>query len=92
MKGIKIYKQNCDPKDAEDRTLPYTSYLVEYKLDGKTCYDLAITGKKVDLLITIGTCIETISSGSHKLKEELILNYGTIQTNRKKARKNDNLF
>tara|TARA_Y100000004_G_scaffold125305_1_gene140977 strand:+ start:4585 stop:4851 length:267 start_codon:yes stop_codon:yes gene_type:complete len=49
LKGIKIYKQNCDPKDAEDRTLPYTSYLVEYKMDGKTCYDLAITGKKVDL-------------------------------------------
>ena len=49
LTGIKILKQNCDPKDAEDKSLPYTAFLVEYKQDGKSVYDLAIGNKSVDL-------------------------------------------
>ena len=44
-----ILKENCDPKDAQDKSLPYTAYLVEYKLDTKTRFDLAIAQKAVDL-------------------------------------------
>jgi exonuclease V gamma subunit len=46
---VTILKENCDPKDAQDRSLPYTAYLVEYKLDTKTRYDLVIAQKAVDL-------------------------------------------
>ena len=46
---VTILKENCDPKDAQDRSLPYTAYLVEYKLDTKTRFDLAIAQKAVDL-------------------------------------------
>ena len=49
LKGMKVLKQNCDPKDALDKSLPYTAFLVEYKLDNKLVYDLAITGKASDL-------------------------------------------
>ena len=49
LTGIKILKQNCDPKDAEDKSLPYTAFLVEYKQDGKPVYDIAIGNKSVDL-------------------------------------------
>ena len=49
MKGIKILKQDCDPKEAEDRGLPYITYLVRYLLDGKEHYDIAMAGKQVDL-------------------------------------------
>ena len=46
---ITILKENCDPKDAQDKSLPYTAYLVEYKLDTKTRYDLVMCGKAVDM-------------------------------------------
>ncbi|ADO97117.1 hypothetical protein SSM1_234 [Synechococcus phage S-SM1] len=49
LKGVKVIEQDCDPTRADDRTLPYICYLVTYKMDGKVCYDLAITGKEVDL-------------------------------------------
>ena len=46
---MKVIKENCDPKDAQDKSLPYTAYLVEYKLDTKTRYDLVMCGKAVDM-------------------------------------------
>ena len=49
LTGIKVLKQNCDPKDAEDKSLPYTAYLVEYKQDGKPMYDISLASKCVDL-------------------------------------------
>ena len=49
MKGVRVYKQNCDPKEAEDRTLPYICYLISYKQDEKVVYDLAMAGKQTDL-------------------------------------------
>ena len=38
-KGVKILRQDCDPSLAEDRSLPYTAFLVEYKQDGMTKFD-----------------------------------------------------
>jgi len=46
---MKIIYKDCAPDVANDRTLPYNSYLVEYKIDGAICYDLVITDKKVDI-------------------------------------------
>jgi hypothetical protein len=46
---MKILHQNCDPELANDRSLPYTSYLVQYKIDGSISYDLVITDKKSDI-------------------------------------------
>ena len=46
---MKVLKQNCDPKDSQDPSLPYTAYLVEYKVDDKSTYDIAIANKAVDL-------------------------------------------
>lgn len=46
---MKIIFKNCDPEIANDRGLPYTSYLVTYKIDDSICYDLVVTDKKVDI-------------------------------------------
>lgn len=46
---MKILHQNCDPELANDKTLPYNSYLVTYEIDGALAYDLVITNKKVDI-------------------------------------------
>tara|TARA_Y100000004_G_scaffold62333_1_gene69828 strand:+ start:495 stop:758 length:264 start_codon:yes stop_codon:yes gene_type:complete len=48
-KGVKILRQDCDPSLAEDRSFPYTAYLVEYKQDGMTKFDLVSAAKKVDI-------------------------------------------
>lgn len=45
----KLLAEDCAPEAGEDRSLPYTSYLVKYKLDGSVRYDLVIAKKKVDV-------------------------------------------
>ena len=47
--SLKFLQQNCDPKLAEDRELPYTAYLVTYEVDGATRYDIVQCNKKVDI-------------------------------------------
>lgn len=46
---MKIYHRDCDPSLANDRSLPYTAYLVEYLQDGMTKFDVVIANKKVDI-------------------------------------------
>lgn len=48
MSTIRILHQDCDPQLADDRTLPYNSYLVTYE-DGTTKYDIVISNKSVDI-------------------------------------------
>lgn len=47
--NIKILHQNCDPELANDKSLPYNSYLVKYEIDEAFCYDLIIANKQVDI-------------------------------------------
>ena len=48
--SITVLQEKCDPKEALDKKLPYTAYLVEYTdKDNLLCYDIAIAGKAVDL-------------------------------------------
>lgn len=46
---IKILFEDCDPSLSQDRSLPYTAYLIEYTLDGMTKFDIAVGAKKVDI-------------------------------------------
>jgi len=46
---MKIIYEDCDPTKAEDRTLPYTAYLVEYKIDEESHYDIVTSSKRVDI-------------------------------------------
>ena len=46
--SVKILHQNCDPSLADDKSLPYTAYIVEYD-DGGIYYDIVICNKKVDI-------------------------------------------
>ena len=51
MTKVTIVNQNCSPDAAKDTSLPYNSYLVEYKdaKEGKSLFDIAIAAKAVDL-------------------------------------------
>jgi len=46
---MKILHENCDPKLADDRGLPYTAYLVEYEIDGAKAFDIVISDKKTEM-------------------------------------------
>ena len=54
---MKVIHENCYPKLAQDKKLPYTAYLVEYvkevetngKKSDKTCYDITLCQKQVDM-------------------------------------------
>lgn len=41
--------RDCDPSLAEDRSLPYTAYLVEYLQDGMTKFDIIMSNKRVEI-------------------------------------------
>jgi len=50
LSKIRILQENCEPSLAEDKSLPYTSYLVSYKdKEGVKKYDLAVGNKQVDI-------------------------------------------
>ena len=48
---MKILHEDCDPKLAKDKKLPYTAYLVCYEKDntGTLHHDLAVAGTQVEL-------------------------------------------
>lgn len=46
---MKIIHQDCDPSLADDRSLPYTAYLIEYLQDGITKFDISYGKKQVEL-------------------------------------------
>lgn len=46
---MNVLHTDCDPSLADDRTLPYTAYLVEYLQDGMTKFDIVIANKRVDI-------------------------------------------
>lgn len=46
---VKIIHKNCDPSLADDRTLPYTAYIVKYFDEEQYNYDIVIANKRVDI-------------------------------------------
>ncbi len=46
---MKILHQDCDPSLAQDKTLPYNAYIIEYLQDGVTKFDIAFGGKQSEI-------------------------------------------
>lgn len=46
---MKFIAKDCDPTLAQDRSLPYTAFLVEYIQDGMTHFDIVAAPKQVDI-------------------------------------------
>ena len=47
--SVTVIHEKCDPKAAEDKSLPYTSYLIQYEHEGKIEHDIAMGQKAVDI-------------------------------------------
>tara|TARA_B100000035_G_scaffold65805_1_gene53553 strand:+ start:2133 stop:2396 length:264 start_codon:yes stop_codon:yes gene_type:complete len=48
-KGCRIIHQDCDPTLAQDKSLPYNTFLIEYIQEGLTKFDIASGPKQVDI-------------------------------------------
>ena len=48
-KMISTLFENCNPKEDNNTKLPYTAYIVEYKVDEEIRYDIAMGDKTVDI-------------------------------------------
>ena len=46
---MRVIHEKCDPKLADDRKLPYTAYLVQYEVEGKETYDIAMGSGQVEI-------------------------------------------
>ena len=49
MNLMKILFENCDPERADDRELPSNSFLVEYKVEGTSCFDISAAAKQSEI-------------------------------------------
>jgi hypothetical protein len=47
--GCTILQTNCDPSAANDKTLPTDAFLVEFRVDGQSYYDITRTQKETKL-------------------------------------------
>ena len=47
--SVMVIAEQCDPKQADDKTLPTNAYLVSYEVDGEIKYDIVMSGKQVDI-------------------------------------------
>ena len=47
--SVTVIAEKCDPKAAEDKSLPYTAYLIQYEHEGKVQHDIAMGQKAVDI-------------------------------------------
>lgn len=47
--GCEILKHNCTLEEARDTQVPTDAYIVSYMMNGKMCYDLTRSGKRVNI-------------------------------------------
>lgn len=46
---MRILFENCDVDKAEDRTLPNNAFIVEYKVEDVSQYDIALAAKQSEI-------------------------------------------
>lgn len=46
---MKILKENCAFEDSQDKSLPYSAFIVEYKVSGESRFDLVISSKQSEI-------------------------------------------
>jgi len=46
---LNLLHENCDPKLAEDTSLPCTAYIIEYNTEGGVQHDIVISAKQSEI-------------------------------------------
>ena len=73
--GCEILKHNCTLEEAKVTDVPKDAYIVTYVMNGKICYDLTRSGKRVNLFDmyydSMGNVIRSIEWGYGKINPKL---------------------
>ena len=46
---MNVLYENCEIEKVDTKHLPYTAYVIEYEVDGKIQYDVAVSAKAADI-------------------------------------------
>ena len=68
-KGCKIIHRDCDPSMCQDRSLPYTAFMIEYKEGGISKFDIASGPKQVDIFDDYWDCLLYTSPSPRDVEE-----------------------
>ena len=49
MQMVNVLKENCDPSKDNNEKLPYNAYLIQYKFNEETRWDLAMGHKQSEI-------------------------------------------
>jgi hypothetical protein len=73
--GCEILKHNCTLNEAKVTDVPNDAYIVTYLMNGKVCYDLTRSGKKVNIFDmyydAMGNVIQSIEWGYGKISPKV---------------------
>ena len=47
--SVKVISEDCDPSASLDKSLPVSAYMVEYKVEDLSKFDIVLSGRKVDI-------------------------------------------
>ena len=47
MSDVQVLHEDCDPTLANDKKLPYSAYIVEYKKEDRIAYDISMASSQV---------------------------------------------
>jgi hypothetical protein len=47
--NVTVIHEKCDLEKDNNTKLPYTSYVIQYEVDGKVVHDIAVAQKAVDI-------------------------------------------
>ena len=87
MSPVKILHKDCDLSVANNRELPYDSYVVTYVEDGRICYDIVQPRKQMEIFDYYWDKYrENFKPPWSNPREESIQNFGTILQIRKRNR------
>jgi hypothetical protein len=85
--GCEILKHNCTLEEAKDKNVPNDAYIVSYVMNGKLCYDLTRSGKRVNIFDmyydSIGNSIRSIQWGYGKINPR-VWGYEAPKTKKRK--------
>ena len=80
---ITVLHEDCDPTLANDKKLPYSAYLVEYKKEDRIAYDISIAGSQVLLFDHYYDKYKKILKPLNNQQVLSIQHYGTHQRKQK---------
>ena len=46
---MRVLHENCDPELAQDKSLPSNAYIIEYKSEGTSCFDIVSAAKQSEI-------------------------------------------